>query len=144
VAMEQMVESLALHAASMHPQLFLLLDKPVAGLEAGDPMHGANLQASRPTSALTFREAPAASPAPPYDSGAGRSLGPSQPIEPKHSGWTAWILAIPHRLWAALLRQRDIGRSRRALDALDDRTLKDIGLSRCEVDRAVRQGRARY
>jgi hypothetical protein len=49
VAMKQMVESLALYAASMYPQLLLLLDEPVAGVEAGDPMHGATLQASRPT-----------------------------------------------------------------------------------------------
>jgi uncharacterized protein YjiS (DUF1127 family) len=143
VALEQAAESLALYAAGMEPQLFLLLSEPGARVGAADLTPGPTLPASRPSLALGFREAPPASPVTPYEGAAGRFLPPSQPIEPERPGWTAWILSIPGKLWSTLLLERDVRRSRDALLALDDRTLKDIGLSRSEIDRAARYGRSR-
>jgi len=43
----------------------------------------------------------------------------------------------PSRAIELLLDWWQLGRQRRALAALDDRTLQDIGLSRCDVEREV-------
>ena len=44
-----------------------------------------------------------------------------------------WLGAVT----VTLLRLEDRSRQRRALGALDDRLLKDIGLSRADVERAI-------
>lgn len=49
-------------------------------------------------------------------------------------GWLAWIL----RRWRGMIETR---RALRLLSAADDGMLKDIGISRCDVDRPVRHGR---
>ena len=48
------------------------------------------------------------------------------------------ILAMPWRGWARAAERR---RMRMALEALDDRSLRDIGLSRHDIDVVVRYGR---
>ena len=50
-------------------------------------------------------------------------------------GWLAWIL----RRWRGMIETR---RGLRLLSAADDAMLKDIGISRADVDRLVRHGRA--
>jgi uncharacterized protein YjiS (DUF1127 family) len=47
-----------------------------------------------------------------------------------------------NRVFARVLRWRRRRRDARRLMALDDRMLRDVGLSRGEVERAVRGGRA--
>ena len=51
------------------------------------------------------------------------------------------LLATPLRLAAALARELARRRAMQSLASLDDRMLRDIGLERCQIASAVRQGR---
>jgi len=59
----------------------------------------------------------------------------------KPRGWPAALLPLVQWAWKAYRREREIGRAVAHLAALDDRTLKDIGLHRSEIENAVRRGR---
>jgi uncharacterized protein YjiS (DUF1127 family) len=50
-------------------------------------------------------------------------------------GFGRWIRVCANRLAAHFLRRQAI----KALQQLDDRQLRDIGLSRCQIDAAVGQ-----
>jgi uncharacterized protein YjiS (DUF1127 family) len=49
--------------------------------------------------------------------------------------WAAYAGKIGG-LWSKILRQRETGRIKAAWELIDDRTLKDIGISRYEIERA--------
>jgi uncharacterized protein YjiS (DUF1127 family) len=54
-------------------------------------------------------------------------------------GWRPWvgpIAAIVAGWWSRVLREREIRRIRAAWRMIDDRTLKDIGISRIELEYA--------
>jgi uncharacterized protein YjiS (DUF1127 family) len=51
---------------------------------------------------------------------------------------TAWPWSMLAALSAHLRRTREIRRARAELESLDDRALRDIGLTRQEIDLAVR------
>ena len=51
------------------------------------------------------------------------------PVAPRRS----WV----RRLWSSLREARRLRRTRLALEALDDETLHDIGIARCQIDRVV-------
>lgn len=55
--------------------------------------------------------------------------------------WAARAAAPLGKLWARVLRAHEIRRMKAELKALDDRALKDIGLSRFEIDLVARHGR---
>jgi uncharacterized protein YjiS (DUF1127 family) len=57
------------------------------------------------------------------------------------SSWTASLASILAELWSRALRERKNRWAIAELLALDDRMLKDIGLSRGEIDHAARHGR---
>jgi uncharacterized protein YjiS (DUF1127 family) len=48
--------------------------------------------------------------------------------------WSAWITSNLAKLWSRLLHEHESRQVRAALAALDDRTLKDIGISRYEIE----------
>ena len=51
--------------------------------------------------------------------------------------WRVWITSIASivaKLWSRMLREREIRRLRAAWETVDDRTLKDIGISRYEIE----------
>jgi uncharacterized protein YjiS (DUF1127 family) len=53
------------------------------------------------------------------------------------AGWRAWIISIASmvaKLWSRMLRERELRRIRAAWETVDDRTLKDIGISRYEIE----------
>jgi uncharacterized protein YjiS (DUF1127 family) len=59
---------------------------------------------------------------------------------PVRSGW--WRLLAGLRAYrAALARRRNLRRAMADLERLDDRMLRDIGVSRSEIGRVVRYGR---
>jgi uncharacterized protein YjiS (DUF1127 family) len=57
------------------------------------------------------------------------------------ASWTSQVASIPVNLWARFVRMRDNRRALAALEALDDRMLKDIGISRQQIAYAVTRGR---
>jgi uncharacterized protein YjiS (DUF1127 family) len=55
------------------------------------------------------------------------------------AGWRAWITSIASivaELWSRMLREREIRRITVAWEMIDDRTLKDIGISCYEIEYA--------
>ena len=60
------------------------------------------------------------------------------------SRWTSGLFSLPARLWSKLVEAHERRRSTAALEALDDRTLKDMGLTRNEIHHVVRHGRPRH
>ena len=63
----------------------------------------------------------------------------------RFGGWRRWvgsIASIVARLWPRVRGKREFGRIRAAWRTIDDRTLKDIGMSRIEFEYAkdARQG----
>jgi uncharacterized protein YjiS (DUF1127 family) len=53
----------------------------------------------------------------------------------KLKGWGRWIgliTSIVAELWLRMAREREIRRMRKAWTTIDDRTLRDIGISRWE------------
>ena len=49
--------------------------------------------------------------------------------------WSTLITSIFAELWSKILRQRETHHIRAAWEMIDDRTLKDIGISRNEIER---------
>src|SRR6185312_10238000 len=67
-------------------------------------------------------------------------------LETARAGYSvrhAWIKHLPVRLWARLLRAYRARRARASLEALDDRILRDIGVSRHEMEQLASDGAAR-
>ncbi|MBX9592275.1 MAG: DUF1127 domain-containing protein [Hyphomonadaceae bacterium] len=62
-----------------------------------------------------------------------------QPERPRV--WRDFYLPILRRARRAFKAWRAVRRVERELNALSDRMLKDIGLTRCEIGRIARQGR---
>ena len=54
------------------------------------------------------------------------------------SRWSAGLFSLPARLWSKLMEANEQRRATAALEALDDRTLKDMGLSRNEIHHVVK------
>ena len=74
--------------------------------------------------------------------------GPQDPesvmrSEAAHPRRLPWILSVAARVWSRLLRTRQAKRARAALHGLDDRMLKDIGVSRCEIAWVAEHGKPR-
>jgi uncharacterized protein YjiS (DUF1127 family) len=51
-----------------------------------------------------------------------------------------WIVSLLDKSWSRLRRERDRRRALAELRALDSRALRDIGISRCDVEYLVGQG----
>jgi uncharacterized protein YjiS (DUF1127 family) len=49
-----------------------------------------------------------------------------------------WIMSPVGRSWSWMRREWEVGRTIAALQKLDDRTLKDVGLNRCQIESVVR------
>ena len=50
--------------------------------------------------------------------------------------WSTPITSILAGIWSKILRQRETRRIKAAWEMIDDRTLRDIGISRNEIERA--------
>ena len=57
------------------------------------------------------------------------------------SNWSRRVLATLARIGAALTWKIRARRAARELAAMSDYTLRDIGISRCEIDHVARHGR---
>ena len=61
----------------------------------------------------------------------------AETVRTDFAGRRAWITSISSiltELWSRMLREREIRRIRAAWGAIDDRTLKDIGICRYEIE----------
>jgi uncharacterized protein YjiS (DUF1127 family) len=146
VALDQIVEGLTLHAASMQPQMFFALRDRADGAAAVEgSARGALAWIDSPLPQVSAdavtrwsvpplkRTSPAAMPA---------VAVPPVEVTPSHRPrWLARAAALFGKLCSGILREGELKQSRFALQALDDHTLKDIGISRYEIDRVVRHGR---
>ncbi len=61
----------------------------------------------------------------------------SQPPIQRHRGFTRGPLTVLRALWCAYLAMQFRRALRLVLDSLDDRTLKDIGVARGEIDAII-------
>jgi uncharacterized protein YjiS (DUF1127 family) len=60
-----------------------------------------------------------------------------------YTGGQAWSKALLGKLWTRMLRAYRARRARASLEALDDRILRDIGVSCHEMEQLARDGAAR-
>jgi uncharacterized protein YjiS (DUF1127 family) len=63
-------------------------------------------------------------------------------IPSRRSGWLYRLIAAVADAWAVVRHERQIHQSAAAVYRMDDRTPKDIGIDRGEIERLVRHGRA--
>jgi uncharacterized protein YjiS (DUF1127 family) len=61
--------------------------------------------------------------------------------ETDHVRWGSWVMSAATTLYANIQHARSIRRATTELQCLDDRVLKDIGISRCEIEEVARSGR---
>ena len=129
--MDCCVEGFALHVTSLHPEIFLSpRDKEAHALEQPQLEQPQRRQALMKSS---FER---------DDATSLMSLGTVPPWG--SSRWSWWLFSLPARLWSRLAEAQQHRRSTAALEALDDRTLKDLGLTRNEIHHVVRYGRPRH
>jgi uncharacterized protein YjiS (DUF1127 family) len=125
------VEGFALHVTSLHPEIFLSPreneDHDVEQPQFEQPQRRQVVMKS------SFERDDAASL---------MSLGTVPPWGSSRGSW--WLFSLPARLWSKLAEAHERRRSTAALEALDDRTLKDMGLTRNEIHHVVRYGRPRH
>jgi uncharacterized protein YjiS (DUF1127 family) len=151
-AMNELVEGLALCAASLHPQFFFLPSEPVDYVDPPEAAgRGRIVRTARPSLALLLREEGASQPAGSHPAVpaspqrepamVGPVAAPVDAIPAASPGWIAWTASGFARLWTRLRAEREFRRSRAALHALTDRDLDDIGITRSDIERAIRQGR---
>lgn len=124
------VEGFALCATSMHPEGYWQWSEHVIGRErdARSPSLGSIVVEAEVSGFLPL-------------SGLGRLIG--DPVAPvgRDRSFGRWIASLPARLWFAMQRARARARARAEWEAIDDRTLRDIGVSRREIPRAQRHPR---
>lgn len=111
-------ESLVHHSVGLDPSLFWLMHESRAGRLDSTGFEGAQSSRFAPHEAADDPIAP-----------------------PTLPGWLIRLLSWPAQLWTSLDQARRARRDRAVLQGLDDRMLKDIGVSRSEIYYASRHGR---
>jgi uncharacterized protein YjiS (DUF1127 family) len=71
----------------------------------------------------------------------GTEAGFAREAEPAGPGLMTRIGASVARTWHAFRRHQEVSRATKMLAEMDDRSLRDIGLSRSDIGHAVRHGR---
>lgn len=66
-----------------------------------------------------------------------RRPGIGRPLPSSGPAWATSLMSLLAALWQRVRREQEIRRGRAALEALDDRALKDIGVSRHEIELIV-------
>jgi len=134
--MDGVTEGFALHATTLHPQLFWsLLDHGEADSTTLEDRAPNRHRMSFPQ----HREAVTISSFELHESTRWISSRTNPEGDPGHK--SARTPSLTGRLWSWFLESYEHRRAVRALEALDDRTLKDMGISRYEIDHLVRYGR---
>jgi uncharacterized protein YjiS (DUF1127 family) len=125
LVIDHLIEGFALFATTLHPEVFLTISE----------------QARSERETGKRRTAPRSESDPTIVCGTG-VYGPLTCFETARgdvAGRRTWIFSITSffaEIWSRMLREREIRHIRAAWKTIDDRTLKDIGISRYEIEYA--------
>jgi uncharacterized protein YjiS (DUF1127 family) len=134
-ALAFVVEGFAMYGASLHAITALPVDEPVAD---------ATVHQQRPAGGQQSATAYANGGSQPSDSSSAIELARdmwSDPRPPRHWSGLRSLGETVATLWNDWLRERRIKRGVAALAQYDDRTLRDLGICRSDIERVVRYGR---
>jgi uncharacterized protein YjiS (DUF1127 family) len=135
-AMGGVVEGYALQATALHPQFWPLLEE---GSRADPPQEDRRNESHLPIRSLgRSQTAMKVSSFEPHETM--QWVSPRAVPEEGAAGWLDRIGSLPRRLWSWIREAHEHRRDAEALEALDDRTLKDMGVSRAEIGYLVRHG----
>ncbi|HVJ44044.1 MAG TPA: DUF1127 domain-containing protein [Dongiaceae bacterium] len=149
---EQLVNDFALAAAATHPEAFLMMssdseyddaryDRPAKSRED----NWSNLHRQSENSAKQgsrYRHEMRTQSKLPARIADGRKVAAPAPAD-SDAGWGGWVMSLASSLQSKFQDARQMRRDLAALQSLDDRMLKDIGVSRYDVERVVRHGRSK-
>ena len=129
-------EGYALHATALHPQIWPYLDEAsradTSGSAGWNESHIRLPQRSQTVMSIFSFE--------PHETM--QWVSPREMSDDGAPRWRAGIASLPRKVWSWLLRFNEQRRDTAALEALDDRTLRDMGISRSEIGYLVRHGRS--
>ena len=143
-AMGGVAEGYALHATALHPQLWPWPEEASradpSGSTGWNERHTRLPQQSHRHLPQRSQTVMSVSSFEPHE-----TMQWVSPREISHDGdarWRARIASLPRKVWSWILRVNELRRDAATLEALDDRTLKDMGISRAEIGYLVRHGRS--
>jgi uncharacterized protein YjiS (DUF1127 family) len=125
VVMDHLIEGFALSATTLHPEVFLASSEQARGEgESRKRRSEPRAQCGRSTVCGAGTCSAVAGPETAQSDIAGRGI------------WMTPITSFFAEIWSKMLREREIRHISAAWDRIDDRTLRDIGISRYEIDYA--------
>jgi uncharacterized protein YjiS (DUF1127 family) len=135
-ASEGVMEGYALQAMALHPQYWPLFEE---GSRANPPREERRNE-GHPPIRLRHRSQTAmkVSSFEPHETM--EWVSPRAIPEKGAARWRDWVRSLPGKLWSWIREANAHRRDVEALQALDDRTLKDMGISRAEIGYLVRHG----
>jgi len=134
--MEGVAEGYALHATALHPQLWPFPEEA----SRSDPSGSAGRNKSHTRLPQRSQIVMSVSSFEPHETM--QWVSPREISDERAVRWRARIASLPRKVWSWILRANEHRRDAAALEALDDRTLKDMGISRAEIGYLVRHGRS--
>ena len=129
-------EGYALHATALHPQLWPFPEEA----SRSDPSGSAGRNKSHTRLPQRSQIVMSVSSFEPHETM--QWVSPREISDEGAARWGGRIGSLPGKIWSWILRVNEHRRDAAALEALDDRTLKDMGISRAEIGYLVRHGRS--
>jgi uncharacterized protein YjiS (DUF1127 family) len=130
------VEGYALQATALHPQFWPLLEE---GSRADPPREERRNERHHPIRLLhRSQTAVKVSSFEPHETM--QWVSPRAIAEEGSARWLDRMRSLPGKLWSWIREANEHRRDAEALEALDERTLKDMGISRGEIGYLVRHG----
>ena len=135
-AMGGVAEGYALHATALHPLLWPFPEEA----SRSDPSGSAGRNKSHTRLPQRSQIVMSVSSFEPHETM--QWVSPREISDEGAARWRGRIGSLPGKIWSWILRVNEHRRDAAALEALDDRTLKDMGISRAEIGYLVRHGRS--
>ena len=131
-------EGYALHATALHPQLWPFPEEAFRP----DPGGSVGRNESHPSIRVPQRSQTVMSLSSFEPHETMQWVSPREISDEGAARWGGRIGSLPGKIWSWILRVNEHRRDAAALEALDDRMLKDVGISRAEIGYLVRHGRS--